>query len=744
MSMNFPAITAACVNSDLVEPHSIHPRPDEYFWDLPIHVSHHNETSQKACADFLLKWTEALNADGLGVKGFEFHGSANNLCNFNSCAFPETLPERMVLLTEVSDFGFFWDDITDALSPEQSKEITQDLAVVLLAELKLGQRLEPKLEISKLVIGMLREILDQDRELGLRMVDGWKGHLEGTSKSTHNDMSFEQYKWHRLGEVGAVWGIELGCWGADVRVSQEAKDSVRSWLNPGLLSVMLTNDYYSFNKEVAEHERAGTLDRMQNALGLLMREYGYSEEEARSIVIQEIKNGERDMMKEYHLWEETEGWKPENYELRRYIAVAFFMIGGSSFWISHSLRYSREDIASTPEQRAALTGKGHGELRVLEGYAPPKVQPQCHLQQKVVPLSQVEPSTTNGVISNGTNDVSGVHRKSANGYGTNKHTNGVYGVDSDSISVYVNPYFTASSNACDEPFDYVNSLQGKGIRNKFIDAMNSWYQVPPASLQIIKHVVQVLHNASLMLDDVEDASALRRGHPATHILYGASQTVNSATAAYVKTVQDILRLPSEQKSLRIFVDELLSLHNGQALELLWCYQNKCPSVEEYLTMVDNKTGRLFHLMLRLMQAESTFFKFSSSSSISHLLTLCGRYYQIRDDYLNLTSEEYTTKKGFCEDLDEGKFSLLLIHLFNHTKHPGRIMGALFKRAPGASGVTNEVKTHILQAMEAAGTFEFVRRVLQYIHAELLRVLEEVEGQMGPNNGLKVLVLGMAI
>ncbi|KAL4943506.1 isoprenoid synthase domain-containing protein [Aspergillus oleicola] len=739
MSMNFPAITAACVNSDLVEPRSIHPRPEEYFWDLPIHVSHHDETYQKACADFLLKWTEALNADGLGVKGFEFHGSANNLCNFNSSAFPETIPERLVLLTEVSDFGFFWDDITDALSPEQSKEITQDLAVVLLAELKLGQRLEPKLEISKLVIRMLREILDQDRELGLRMVDGWKGHLEGTSKSTHNDMSFEEYKWHRLGEVGAIWGIELGCWGADVRVSQEAKDSVRSWLNPGLLSVMLTNDYYSFNKEVAEHERAGTLDRMQNGVGLLMREYGYSEEEARSIVIQEIKNGEREMMKEYHLWEETEGCKPENYELRRYIAIAFFMIGGSSFWISHSLRYSREDITSTPEQRAALTGKGHGELRILDGYATPKAQPQPRLQQKVVPLFKVEPPTTNGVVSNGTNGVNGVHYSdNANEHGPRKHANGVNG--DDSVSVYVNPYFAASSDACDEPFEYVNSLQGKGIRNKFIDAMNSWYQAPPASLQIIKHVIQALHNASLMLDDVEDASALRRGHPATHVLYGASQTINSATAAYVKTVQDILRLPTYDG----MADELLNLHNGQALELLWCYHNKCPTVEEYLTMVDNKTGRLFQLMLRLMQAESTLFTFSSSSSVSHLLTLCGRYYQIRDDYLNLTSEEYTTKKGFCEDLDEGKFSLPLIHLLSHTKHPGRIMGALFKRAPGASGVTNEVKTHILQAMEAAGTFDFVRRVLRFIHAELLTVLDEVEGQMGPNNGLKVLVLGMAI
>jgi geranylgeranyl pyrophosphate synthase len=55
-------------------------------------------------------------------------------------------------------------------------------------------------------------------------------------------------------------------------------------------------------------------------------------------------------------------------------------------------------------------------------------------------------------------------------------------------------------------------------------------------------------------------------------------------------------------------------------------------------MVDNKTGGLFRLMLRLMTAESPISR-PLDAALSRLLTYTGRYYQIRDDYLNLTSAD---------------------------------------------------------------------------------------------------------
>lgn len=57
-------------------------------------------------------------------------------------------------------------------------------------------------------------------------------------------------------------------------------------------------------------------------------------------------------------------------------------------------------------------------------------------------------------------------------------------------------------------------------------------------------------------------------------------------------------------------------------------------------MVDNKTGGFFRLVLRLLEVES---EREPNSELMHLFTLLGRYYQIRDDYLNLASEEVTNR-----------------------------------------------------------------------------------------------------
>jgi geranylgeranyl pyrophosphate synthase len=89
--------------------------------------------------------------------------------------------------------------------------------------------------------------------------------------------------------------------------------------------------------------------------------------------------------------------------------------------------------------------------------------------------------------------------------------------------------------------------------------------------------------------------------------------------------------------MQIFLDEVSNLHRGQSLDLHWRHHGRCPTTDEYIMMVDNKTGGLFRLMARLMEAESP--SPITTPHLSRLLTLTGRYYQIRDDYMNLTSAD---------------------------------------------------------------------------------------------------------
>lgn len=78
------------------------------------------------------------------------------------------------------------------------------------------------------------------------------------------------------------------------------------------------------------------------------------------------------------------------------------------------------------------------------------------------------------------------------------------------------------------PYFYLASLSGKRIRSKLIAAFNYWFRVPKEKLAIIDEVIGMLHNASLMIDDIEDGSELRRGEPSAHVVYGVPSTINAA------------------------------------------------------------------------------------------------------------------------------------------------------------------------------------------------------------------------
>ncbi len=58
------------------------------------------------------------------------------------------------------------------------------------------------------------------------------------------------------------------------------------------------------------------------------------------------------------------------------------------------------------------------------------------------------------------------------------------------------------------------------------------------------------------------------------------------------------------KAIDIYTDELINLHRGQGMDLFWRDTLTCPSEADYLEMVGNKTGGLFRLAVKLMQAES--------------------------------------------------------------------------------------------------------------------------------------------
>ncbi|KZS87790.1 terpenoid synthase [Sistotremastrum niveocremeum HHB9708] len=280
-----------------------------------------------------------------------------------------------------------------------------------------------------------------------------------------------------------------------------------------------------------------------------------------------------------------------------------------------------------------------------------------------------------------------------------------------------------------EPYTYLTSNPGKEIRTKLIEAFNLWLEVPQEKLKIIGRVVSMLHTASLLMDDVEDDSQLRRGIPVAHKIYGIPQTINTANYVYFLAFKELLALRDSSPTAlgsppqdldKLVTDELINLHRGQGLDLLWRDSLSCPTEQEYVDMVNNKTGGLFRIAIKLMMSQST-----SRVNCIPLVNLIGVLFQIRDDYMNLQSDEYEENKGFCEDLTEGKFSFPIVHSIRADTTNRQVLNVLQKRPS-----TPTTKRYVVNYMrEHTRSFEYTIGVLDTLEKQARAEIKNLGGNV---------------
>ncbi|KAL7806584.1 isoprenoid synthase domain-containing protein [Trichoderma gracile] len=283
------------------------------------------------------------------------------------------------------------------------------------------------------------------------------------------------------------------------------------------------------------------------------------------------------------------------------------------------------------------------------------------------------------------------------------------------------------------PFEYVVSHPGKDFRSQIIAAFNAFLDVPPESLAIVTKVVGMLHEASLLVDDVQDSSELRRGFPVAHNIFGVAQTINSANYIYFAALQELVKLGNKHV-IALFAEELINLHRGQGMDLFWRDTLTCPTEDDYLEMVGNKTGGLFRLGIKLMQAEST-----SAVDCVPLVDIIGLIFQIRDDYMNLSSSEYSHNKGMCEDLTEGKFSFPVIHSIRADPVDLQLINILKQKTTDV-----QVKRYAVSYMDSKGSFEYTRQVVATLIERARKMVAELDDGSGRAAGIYKILDKMVI
>ena len=184
--------------------------------------------------------------------------------------------------------------------------------------------------------------------------------------------------------------------------------------------------------------------------------------------------------------------------------------------------------------------------------------------------------------------------------------------------------------------------------------------------------IEMLHNAFLVHDDVEDESELRRGQPTMHAEHGVPLAVNAGdmlNALSLRMLRENLPALGATLTWRVFdeFDHMMQESlEGQAMELGWVRDNRCDLTEEdYLRMVLKKTcwySFIHPCRIGALIATRDAVDLDRFNRFGYYL---GAAFQIQDDLLNLTGDQNRYGKEIGGDLLEGKRTLMLIHLFKH-------------------------------------------------------------------------------
>ncbi|PFH58372.1 hypothetical protein XA68_13757 [Ophiocordyceps unilateralis] len=618
---------------------------------------------------------------------------ASPIGNFNSFMYAECLPDRLEVLSYLNGLAFLHDDYTAQEGEESIASKHKRLEYALSPQETQSPDGSPlSSKMKRLYSEVILECCKLDTQPALDFVRSYSNHwLKVVDKQPMPASSLDDYFQERVGDGGTRTYWWMMAFAHGTRMTEEEFTMIEPLIFAAERVYIATNDFFSWNKE-----RVEPLYRIWNAVLVFMRTQALSEHDAVARLKQFIIDEEQRFLDEQRRFCALHYDIPPH--LKRIVNAIAPAIGGFHIWCSVCPRYRKwKETPASPLQLPLSIKEPNG-------------------------TSTARHPTTTCLFPESVNQGSGPH-------------------DQDDLSN--DTLVRQASSILHAPALYIRSLTSKNVRSQLIDAFNLWLDQPGEILAAIKKTIDDLHHSSLILDDIQDRSPLRRGKIATHHIFGEAQTINSATYLFVEATKTIHRLKNPTMT-SVLLEELENLFLGQALDLNWKVTMQCPSKEEYLAMVDRKTGSMFRLIVRLLTAATDKTR-PHMAMFDRLARLLGQWYQVRDDYMNLKGSGYSKEKGFCEDLDEGKFSYpILCCCASDAFARDVILGILRQRASStAQTAPPESKLQILEVMKQSGafaeTFSLLRMLQMEVEAEI-GALEELRHETNPMLRLLVLTL----
>ncbi|MEM9037768.1 MAG: polyprenyl synthetase family protein [Actinomycetota bacterium] len=296
-----------------------------------------------------------------------------------------------------------------------------------------------------------------------------------------------------------------------------------------------------------------------------------------------------------------------------------------------------------------------------------------------------------------------------------------------------------------EPYDYLYRLLpeypargGKRLRPALCIAAAGAFGGDRADAMPTAVAFELLHTAFMVHDDIEDQSTLRRGRPTIHEQVGVPLAINVGDALFALSLEQleqnfaVLETDLALWVMREFRETTMETIEGQALELGW--QDDAVtrvSASDYVTMVYKKTS--WYTSVQPCRIGAEIGSARSRVPVDHeAITLwgllVGGLFQVVDDLLNVSGVDPAYGKTTCDDLIEGKRTLLVTHLLQHDVPDVSSRMSDFLRLPRRARNGEQV-AEIVDLMRTAGSFDYVQSCARCLAKECDAAFERAFGSL---------------
>lgn len=240
----------------------------------------------------------------------------------------------------------------------------------------------------------------------------------------------------------------------------------------------------------------------------------------------------------------------------------------------------------------------------------------------------------------------------------NKEFISLYEKDLIKIKVIMESYLHSREKKFDLLLKDLSTVEGKLLRPILVLLGTGFGSIDEKKRLHLATLIEMLHLATLVHDDVIDQSTLRRGNPTVQSKYGVKIALFMGDFLF-STSYILLSQYASSKNIEKVSKATRGLCRGEIQQLFSSHSLDC-SVKNYLRRIKEKTASLFSLSLYLGASES-----NADPQIQKKLSQIGNYigmaFQIIDDILDLTGNEKTLGKPAASDLKQGIYCLPIIY-----------------------------------------------------------------------------------